>query len=67
VIRQGSLLSFAGMDKSGDLRLKVLRYDHGTSLYHLESTRGLVASAVESWILHSWIRSKAVIVSPPKP
>lgn len=67
MIRQGSVLSFAGMDAPGDLRLKVLRFDRESSAYHLESTRGLTASTVESWILHSWIRSKRIIVNPPKP
>ena len=66
MIRHGSILSIAGMDAPGDLRLKVVRFDREASVYHLESTRGLVASAVESWIPHGWIRHKRIIVSPPK-
>lgn len=66
MIRQGSILSFAEMDKAGDLRLKVIRFDKDSSLYHLESTRGLTPSTVEYWVLHSWIRAKSIIVGPPE-
>jgi len=62
MIRQGSILSFAGWPDASDLRLKVLRFDASTDLYHLESTRALRESTIERWILHSWIRRKAVII-----
>jgi hypothetical protein len=62
MIRQGSIITIAGFDKPSDLRLEVLRFDASTDLYHLRSTRGLKESTIERWILHSWIRRKAIII-----
>lgn len=62
MIRQGSILAFAGWDKPSDLQLRVVRYDHATDLYHLQSIRGLKDSTIERWILHSWLRRKSMVI-----
>lgn len=67
MIRQGSIIAFAGWQNSSDLRLQVIRFDASTDLYHLQSVRGLRESTIERWILHSWLRSKALILERKGP
>lgn len=65
MIRQGSILRFRDWPAASDLRLRIVRFNHETDSYHLQSTRGLVDSIVERWVLHGWCRAKVLIIEPP--
>jgi hypothetical protein len=67
VIRQGSLLRLTAFDSPSDIRWTIVRYDHATDHYTLQSTRALHEHTIERCIVHSWLRSKRLTLERKGP